>query len=1534
MLINLIPVCLFSQQVPAAYPGNVKVNYVRTWTATAPVTDPAALLAKSLGDVKQTTQYLDGLGRPLQMVARQQSLPTGGTATDLVSPVHYDAFGRENLIFLPFAANNTGGNASVDDGGLKLNPFQQQAAFGQVQYPGETWYYSETVFEASPLSRVSKVMPQGNSWAGAGRGMGYKGWVNTDVDDVKIWTVSEEAAGLGTYSVTGTYAAGELFKNITEDEADHQVIEFKDKDGLLLLRKVQLTAAADNGGGSEYAGWVCTYYIYDDLGSLRAVIQPEAVQQLSTALNWTPNPLLLAEQCFRFAFDERNRLIRKKVPGAGEVLLVYDVRDRLVFFQDANMRAGNSNQWQATLYDGLNRPVITGLIYYSGAREALQQLVNTRTQSSGDGPLPEEGTGIVTDLELKSPTGSGQYYAYNSISMTPGFETTQGAAFTAEIVPEGTGGGSGGGSNITAGVIVNKNPLPSGTMLDVLTITYYDNLQWAGNLPSGLKDFNASAIDVYKEPVSNTVAPYAQAITPAAGTLGLVTGTKIKVLGSDPAQYLTTVNFYNHQAQLLQSRSQNYTGGINAVTNQYSWSGHLLVNVQEHQKAGVNTHTATVVTRVSYDDLQRVTKIKKLVLSSMVDAQTEAWRTIAEYKYDALGQVMTRQQGNKWNISENRPSEEERLTRLDYAYNIRGWLTAINKDYLTENQLSDRYFGMDLGYDKNGFEGTFANHQYNGNISGAIWKNEGDGKKRKYDFTYDAANRLTGAVFGQHAGGGGTAALYNTSAGVDFTVSNLTYDANGNIRSMWQKGMKGTEVADIDKLTYNYYQGTNKLQNVIDNSNDVHSQLGDFRSSQAYMQELGRDKVREDIDYAYDDNGNLVKDRNKNIAEEGANGQGIEYNHLNLPVKINVKNKGTIEYTYDAGGAKLKKTITDRSTNPVTVTTTLYLDGFEYKNDSLWQLGHEEGRIRFEKAKANTCAVEQIPSRLVYDYFIKDHLGNTRMVLTEEKDLDCYPAATVEPARVAVEKQLYNIVDDRIVNKTMTTEASLENKVYRTHGGIAGEKTGLEMVLKVMSGDKVFIRGESFYNLSGGNAGAPLTLALEELLAGFAGSGPLSGKGITVNGIQGLSGNTAALEGFLGQNNPGSTTAKAAINWILLDEQFRVVAADFDGVRTGGGYKQHFKFINTPVNVARNGYLYIFVSNESNLPVYFDNLQVSHERGSIMETTDYYPFGLAMVGVSAKALKDNYAENKYKANGATEFNNDFDISLYETDFRSYDPQIGRFHQIDFLATFSFNQSPYSFVHNNPISYIDPMGLDTIRGTIPEGFKPKQGDVFIPESGDAQIYDTERGKWAPQTSLTPVVVTPGNNNQPAEEQQPAQPVVPVQPPRGNGRGEPATNIPAGIQFGANANRAVVSQYSIDQLAAIMRASGNPNVTITSTLRTPEGQARAMYDNIASRGVAYNLRLYGPAGDQVVNVAARGQRAGLGRDAIISAMAQEIRRIGPGRVSRHTGDPNVINVLDISPRTIVNRQAFAREIRARGIRFFEPPRDPAFHLEIRQ
>lgn len=75
-------------------------------------------------------------------------------------------------------------------------------------------------------------------------------------------------------------------------------------------------------------------------------------------------------------------------------------------------------------------------------------------------------------------------------------------------------------------------------------------------------------------------------------------------------------------------------------------------------------------------------------------------------------------------------------------------------------------------------------------------------------------------------------------------------------------------------------------------------------------------------------------------------------------------------------------------------------------------------------------------------------------------------------------------------------------------------------------------------------------------------------------------------------------------------------------------------------------------------------------------------------------------ENKYKFNDGTEleskeFSDGSGLDLYATEFRSYDPQIGRFLLIDLLAEFNEFWTPYNYFNNNPIIFNDPLGLDTV-----------------------------------------------------------------------------------------------------------------------------------------------------------------------------------------------------------------------------------------------
>ena len=66
-------------------------------------------------------------------------------------------------------------------------------------------------------------------------------------------------------------------------------------------------------------------------------------------------------------------------------------------------------------------------------------------------------------------------------------------------------------------------------------------------------------------------------------------------------------------------------------------------------------------------------------------------------------------------------------------------------------------------------------------------------------------------------------------------------------------------------------------------------------------------------------------------------------------------------------------------------------------------------------------------------------------------------------------------------------------------------------------------------------------------------------------------------------------------------------------------------------------------------------------------------------------------QNKNQYN-EKELNQDFGLDWNDYGFRMYDPAIGRFPTVDPLTAIYESQTPYAYAANNPINYIDFMGL--------------------------------------------------------------------------------------------------------------------------------------------------------------------------------------------------------------------------------------------------
>jgi RHS repeat-associated protein len=156
----------------------------------------------------------------------------------------------------------------------------------------------------------------------------------------------------------------------------------------------------------------------------------------------------------------------------------------------------------------------------------------------------------------------------------------------------------------------------------------------------------------------------------------------------------------------------------------------------------------------------------------------------------------------------------------------------------------------------------------------------------------------------------------------------------------------------------------------------------------------------------------------------------------------------------------------------------------------------------------------------------------------------------------------------------------------------------------------------------------------------------------------------------------------------LFDDQFNYVASNsgVEQVQPGSSKQALVAPLQT---ITKNGYLYVYTSNESPQDVYFDDITVTHYTGPLLQEQAYYPFGLLMAGISDKAV--NKLASQYKFNGGVEFEDEYGINLYSTFYRQYDPQIGRYNGVDILNETANNFTSYHFSNDNPVSFNDPSG---------------------------------------------------------------------------------------------------------------------------------------------------------------------------------------------------------------------------------------------------
>ncbi len=862
--------------------------------------------------------------------------------------------------------------------------------FSGITNPEQVNAYAEKVYEASPLNRLLETAAPGAAWKANvvadtdhTTKLGYA--VNTATNTIekikwfKVTLSSSFNPSLTINTSPAYYPLRSLYKIVTKDEnwtatsgKLHTTEVFKNKFGQTILKR---TFAKIGNTITPHD----THYVYDVYNNLTYVIPPKVTIEpgvSNTELN---------ELCFQYRYDKYNRLIEKKLPGKGWEYIVYDKIDRPVMTQDTNLDA--QNKWLITKYDALGRVAYTGYQSNSSSRASLQIAVDhpttytqyeqrqTTARSLGGASIyytstaiPQGVTRIYTvnyyDTYIDLPTG-----LTNSVTTSYGQTSTTNTKSLSTVSKERIIGTNYWITTVTyydekarpiyvytkneylktVDIIESKLDGFTGKVLEtkathkktgkadlkIIDRFNYDHMDRLVNQTQQINNQEAEGIvknnydelgQLESKYVGNSVSSEYKDVTSGltisnnvitkTGATGWSHGlaTKQDFLQDGYVEFIAKTNNKNHMVGLsVTNPNASYTT-INYAIYCRS-NGKVSVYESRVHKGYFGNYTIgdlfkieRIGNKIHYKKNGNTFYISKIVSSGSL-----------------LGDISMSDTGAK--IKELKIVDNNKgLQKVDYNYNIRGWLTNINN----VDNIGIDLFSFKINYNQQ--EGTEKyDNQYNGNISQTIWRTANvDKTKRDYSYKYDALNRITAAT-------GAATSNYDLNA--------VTYDKNGNISILVRSGHINNTASVfgfMDALVYSYDNG-NKLLNVEEREN----------------KNFGfKDGANAGDDFVYDANGNMTRDLNKGI-------RTITYNYLNLPTKIDFGGGKSITYIYSASGAKMQKKKVDGSTS-----TTDYAGGFIYENNSLKHFSTPEGYA------------EKNGSSFTYIYQYVDHLGNVRLNYT------------------------------------------------------------------------------------------------------------------------------------------------------------------------------------------------------------------------------------------------------------------------------------------------------------------------------------------------------------------------------------------------------------------------------------------------------------------------------------------------------------------------------------------------------------------------
>jgi len=775
---------------PGAASPTLSENHILTIVPRVASTDISTLT----DDYKiQSVTYFDGLGRAIQNVAIQ----SGGNKEDIITHLEYDNLGRQSKSYMPYAS-------SSNKGSYRTNALSATNTFyNTTKYENTTNPYSETLFDGTPLNLIVEQAAPGNDWK---EGNTEEHTIKNEYklvgtsDYVRIYQINNTNGNLidngyyktGEWTVQGAYNTPYLYKFITKNENwvpsdtnDNTTHTFKDYRGRVILSRTFENQVKHD-----------TYYVYDTYGNLMYVLPPKADPSSAK-----PDSTELAELCFQYKYDDKNRLIEKKIPGKEWEYIVYNKLDQPVLTQHATQLAANNtsltiNQWSFTKYDRFGRVAYTGLMSSNSSRSTLQGILD----------------------------GASSTYVTK-----------------------------GGATNIAGTTVYYNNDAYPTSISEIHTINYYDDYTFdkpsSTNLPSSYE--------------GQTIVNYNN--TDKAKTKGLTTGTKVRVLTTNQwittvtgydvkgrAIYVASDNPYFGSVDIIKNKLD-FTGavdktetshdrGTTSIDTEDLFTYDHIGRLKKHTQELNNSNVVEVINENTYDELG------KLINKGVGGKTTENRLQTVDYTYNIRGWLKTINNVSSlgtdlfgfkinYNAIDHHTSNDKKLfngniSEIEWKTSNDNSLRWYKFEYDDLNRITsavdniNRYALSSVQYDKNG---NITSLVRKGHINSAATS---FGTMDNLVYTYQTKSNKLLRVSDTGNNTYGFKDDY-TGSGADPT-NDYTYDINGNLLSDANKGITSilwnhinlpTEIkfnnSNTQKINYTYSADGIKVRKVVNDNGAV-----------------------------------------------------------------------------------------------------------------------------------------------------------------------------------------------------------------------------------------------------------------------------------------------------------------------------------------------------------------------------------------------------------------------------------------------------------------------------------------------------------------------------------------------------------------------------------------------------------------------------------------------------------------------------------------------------------------------------------------